>query len=318
MKLPSLPAAPAVVFASLFAAIHLITSAPALADTQAVPSGSPNMSTISTEARQETDAAEADKTAPSEKELLEQTRRNTRLASRLSPQFATARRLADLGDFDGALSTYDSLISEAPTFAPAYSNRANILVSRNRLALAIADYDIALQLAPLDGDAWVIYVNRAVALLAQSGKTNARAALDDLNVAYSRKGNDPLVLQNRASAYEALGKWDSAIRDYQAALSYSGNDVKPFWLRYALVLFQKGKESESIAMLKRVGGIYGVDDVKAALAVVYFEDGDLGKAETYWSDMQRPKLFESRQFLEDRKWPPRAIEGMDHFRSLKE
>lgn len=255
-----------------------------------------------------------EQTGKSNQELMDQSRRNTRLSGRASQQFSLARRSAQNGDLDGALVAYEELIKMAPTFAPAYSNRANILVARNRLSEAVRDYDHALDLAPLDGDTWVVYVNRGVTRLALGVDPNV--ALEDLNLAYDRKGADPLVLQNRAAVYEALGKWESAIRDYQGALK--GNEVKPFWLRYALVLFQKGKSVESLAILKRIANSFSVDDVRAAMAVVYFDRGDIGSAETQWSAMERPRLFESRKFLVLRNWPPRAIEGMAHFRSLTE
>ena len=304
--------------AAILSACYLVIHPPAFADAaildevQQVSSQASAVDTKSSEV--EEDSANR---AETEQELREKTQRNTRLSGRLAQQFSSARRIAESGDIDGGLTAYDNLIKEAPNFAPGYSNRANLLVMKNRTNEALADYDRALELAPADGDAWVVLVNRGVTRLSMDNTTaTAEAALADLNAAYERKGGDPLILQNRAAAYEALGKWESAIRDYQGALK--GNDVKPFWLRYALVLFQKGKSSESIAVLKRVSNAFKVDDVKAALAVVYFENGNLATAETLWSDMERPRLFESRQFLLSRKWPPRAVDGMDHFRTLKE
>lgn len=279
-------------------------------------SATPTMSTASdsslTTVQQQT--SNESKSTKTESELREQSRRNTRVSGRLSQQFSLARRTAISGDLDSALREYNELIKLEPTFAPAYSNRGNILVARRRFDDAIHDYNRALELAPLDGDVWIIYVNRGVARLAVGD--DPRAALSDLNAAYDRRGGDPLILQNRAAVYEALGKWESAIRDYQGALK--GNEVKPFWLRYALVLFQKGKSTESLAILRRIANSYKVDDVKAAMAVVYFDRGDVASAETQWSGMERPRLFESRKFLESRMWPPNAIDGMDRFRTLKE
>lgn len=305
---PKVPTAIAAVLLSAYVLVGQPPSFSHAATVEDVQNVSSQASTTDTTASSETE---------NEQELREKTQRNTRLSGRLAQQFSSARRLAQNGDIDGALDAYNNLIRDAPNFAPGYSNRANLLVGKNRAKEALADYDRALELAPADGDVWVVLVNRGVTRLSLDGSTaTAQAALADLNAAFNRKGGDPLVLQNRAVAYEALGKWESAIRDYQGALK--GNDVKPFWLRYALVLFQKGKSAESIAVLKRVSNSFNVDDIKAALAVVYFENGNLATAETLWSDMERPRLFESRRFLLSRKWPPRAVEGMDHFRSLRE
>lgn len=146
---------------------------------------------------------------------------------------------------------------------------------------------------------------------------DAAKALEDMNVAYELRGDDEMVLSNRAGVYEAMGKWDNAIRDYQRALK--SNDVRPFWERYGLVLFQRNKGYEAVSILKRVAARYDVSDVHAALAVIYFERGELGLAEAEWSAVDRPRSFESRAFLEEvRKWPPRAVEGMDKFRRLTE
>ncbi|KAI0564433.1 TPR repeat containing protein [Gracilaria domingensis] len=248
-----------------------------------------------------------------ERDLREMSRRNTRLTGKKSQLFSSARRAAAEGDLDGALGMYNRLVGEAPTFAPAYSNRANILVAGGKFTEAERDYGEALKLAPLDGDTWVLYVNRGATRLAL-GRTED--ALADLNDAYRLRGDDQTILSNRASVYEVLGKWDNAIRDYQKALK--SNDVQPFWIRYALVLFQRNKSFEALAILKRVVAKFpDVSDVHAALALIYYDRGDIAAAETEWSAVDRPRLFESQSFLaEERKWPPRAIKTLDNFRHL--
>lgn len=160
-----------------------------------------------------------------------------------------------------------------------------------------------------------MYVNRGCTKLARGD--DPRQALADLNVADDLRTRNEIVLANRAGVWEVMGKWDNAIRDYQAALR--SNDVRPFWCRYALVLFQRGKGDEALAILKRVAARFDAPDVHAALAVLYFEKGDVGLAEGEWSKVERPRSFESRRFLEeDRKWPPRAVQVMDRFRRLKD
>lgn len=157
-------------------------------------------------------------------------------------------------------------------------------------------------------------VNRGATKLATG---DSRGALADMNTAFELNPNNEIVLSNRAGVYEVLEKWDNAIRDYQAALQ--SNKVQPFWERYGLVLFQRNKPTEALAILKRVANRFDVSDVHAAMAVIYFDRGDIPEAETEWSRVDRPRLFESRAFLEnERKWPPRVIEAMDNFRRLKE
>ncbi|PXF50137.1 UDP-N-acetylglucosamine--peptide N-acetylglucosaminyltransferase [Gracilariopsis chorda] len=250
---------------------------------------------------------------PTQKQLREQSRNNTRLSGARAQTFATARRTAAAGDLDAALNLYNQLVEQAPNFAPAYSNRANILVARGRYQDARTDYDTSLRLAPLDTDAWVVHVNRGATYLAMG---DASAALDDMNVAHELRGDDPTVMSNRAAVYEVLGKWDNAIRDYQKALR--SNDVQPFWIRYALALFQRNKSVEALAILKRVAARFpGFNDVHVAMALVYYDRNDFAAAETEWSAVDRPKLFENERFLRDeRKWPPRAVETLNNFRNL--
>lgn len=248
------------------------------------------------------------------KSLKEFSARNTRAAGKTSQLFSSARRTAETGDLDSALSDYNTIISQSPTFAPAYSNRANIYVTKKRFGEALDDYTKCLSLAPLDTDAWVVLVNRGATKLATG---DSRGALADMNTAFELNPNNEIVLSNRAGVYEVLEKWDNAIRDYQAALQ--SNKVQPFWERYGLVLFQRNKPTEALAILKRVANRFDVSDVHAAMAVIYFDRGDIPEAETEWSRVDRPRLFESRAFLEnERKWPPRVIEAMDNFRRLKE
>lgn len=250
-----------------------------------------------------------------EKSQLKQfSRKHTRAAGKVAQKFSLARRQEASGQTDAAQQTYDEIIAADPSFAPAYSNRGNLLAAKKLYDQAIRDYDRSLQLAPLDGDSWVVYVNRGCTKLARGD--DPRHALADINLADELNARNAIVLANRAGVWEMMGKWDNAIRDYQTALN--SNDVQPFWNRYALVLLQRGKGDEALAILKRVAARFDAADVHAAMAIVYYDRGDIANAETQWSMVDRPRLFESREFLEGtRKWPPRALDTMDNFRMLK-
>jgi tetratricopeptide (TPR) repeat protein len=242
----------------------------------------------------------------------EQSRRNSRASGKAAQLFATARREAAAGDLPAALESYTSLVRLAPTFAPARSNRANLLIAQHRYAEAVADYSAALDLAPLAGDAWVVYLNRGSTYLALG---EVQRALDDMNAANAAgNGDTGAILSNRAACFEALGKWDIALRDYQRAVEQNANDVQPWWIRYALVLFQRDRSQEGLAILRRVANRYEVSDVHAAMAAMHFSRGEVAEAETQWSLVDRPKLFLTRSFLEsERKWPPKAVQALEEF-----
>jgi tetratricopeptide (TPR) repeat protein len=249
--------------------------------------------------------------------LREQSRRNSRASGKTAQLFATARREAAAGNLPAAIESYDQLVRQAPTFAPARSNRANLLIVQHRYAEAVADYSAALDLAPLGGDAWVVYLNRGSTYLALG---DVQHALEDMNAAAAAAGSgsgskdSAAIYSNRAACFEALGKWDIALRDYQRAVEQNANDVQPWWIRYALVLFERDRSQEGLAILRRVANRYEVSDVHAAMAALLFSRGEVAEAETQWSLVDRPKLFLTRSFLEtERKWPPKAVEALQEF-----
>lgn len=253
-------------------------------------------------------------TSAEKSQLKQYSREHTRAAGKVAQKFSLARRQEASGQTDAAQQSYDEIIAADSSFAPAYSNRGNLLAAKKFYDQAISDYDRSLQLAPLDSDSWVVYVNRGCTKLARGD--DPRNALADINLADELNSRNAVVLANRAGVWEMMAKWDSAIRDYQTALN--SNDVQPFWNRYALVLFQRGKGDEALAILKRVAARFDAADVHAAMALIYYDRGDIASAETQWTMVDRPRLFESREFLEGtRKWPPRALDAMDNFRMLK-
>ncbi len=64
------------------------------------------------------------------------------------PRLALARTLRQAGDVDGAARALDDLLARAPTFAPAWNERAILRYQADRLDDAAADLERALSLAP--------------------------------------------------------------------------------------------------------------------------------------------------------------------------
>lgn len=262
---------------------------------------------------------ESVKSSPSDAEVADtetiseqktRSRRNTRVTGEASQSFSRATKLATGGDTAGAEAAYREVIALVPTFAPAYSNLGNLMVARGAYAEAVESYSKSLSLAPRANDSWVIYVNRGAAQVAMG---YPRAGIDDMTAAEKLSPGEPAILANRGAAWEALGKWDNALRDYQAALR--GGQIQPFWLRYALVLHERGRSFEALGILNRIAAKFGSDDVFAAQAAILFDRGDFALAEGAWSSIERPKLYEKESFLStDRKWPPKAVDAIVRFR----
>lgn len=261
-------------------------------------------------------AAAAPDAGADDKALRERSRRNSRVSGASAQLYATAKREAQFGNFPAAVDSYNKLVEAEPSFAPARSNRANVLVAQGKLTASIPDYTAALELAPLESDVWVVLVNRGCVFLALG---QVQSALDDFNAALARGNGDlTAIYSNRASCFERQEKWDRALRDYQRAVEANASDVQPWWMRYALVLFEEDRSQDAVGILKRVATRYDASEVHAALAGVLFARGDIVEAEGQWSLVDRPKSFSNREFLEnDRKWTPRLVKAMEEFSTAR-
>ena len=151
------------------------------------------------------------------------------------------------GDTQNAFEDYTSTIQRDPNYAYAYYNRGQIAQNKGDLRQAIADYDKAIQINPNYAQS---YVSRGVARLRQG---DARKALEDLRnglrlderqvSAYIALGEayvklkmfdqaqnelnralviDPAsaeVLYQRGVVFEAQGKPELAVKDFDSAIS---------------------------------------------------------------------------------------------------
>ncbi len=249
------------------------------------------------------------------KETVEDQKKRSRLNSHVSGEasreFSRSVRSAASGDLASAEEGYRRVIELAPSYAPAYSNLGNVLVAKGAYSEALAAYTSSLEFAPRANDSWLVHVNRGQVALAMG---DARAALEDMNVAERLSPKEPAILANRGAVWEALGKWDNALSDYSAALR--GSAVQPFWLRYGLVLHQRGSSFEALGILNRVSTKLANDDVFAAQAAIHFDRGEYALAESAWSAVERPRSYENSDFLRNnRNWPPKVVEALERFRS---
>ncbi|CAM9930716.1 unnamed protein product, partial [Hapterophycus canaliculatus] len=168
------------------------------------------------------------------------------------------------------------VVKYAPGYVYGWSNRANVLIAEGDLVGAVKDYDRALELA--EGismpDKWVIHLNRGTTLMALGEDDRA---LSDLNQAAKlNNSKDLLTLANRAQAFERRGDWAKALADYEGAINVQPGNVQPWWIRYSLVLFQEGRDFDSLVFLKRVQAKFeGVGEVQAAITAIEFGRGDM-------------------------------------------
>ena len=123
-----------------------------------------------------------------------------------------AGALAQIGQLDRAIETYDQAIKERPDAAQLYYNRAVTYILRKDRAKALTDLNQAIALRPDFADA---YENRGV-LLSVEGKSEE--ALSDFNTAINLAPSDVKFRENRAYALLAIGRRDEALKEFEFAL----------------------------------------------------------------------------------------------------
>jgi tetratricopeptide (TPR) repeat protein len=223
------------------------------------------------------------------------------------------------GQWEKATRYYTKAIQTAPDFAPGYLNRANVDVVFGRLEEALAGYNSAIRVssrpgASYDGlpDRWLYYLNRGTTRLALN--RDPQKSVDDFDkAAVLRQRPEVLIAQNRAQAYERLGKYNLALGDYSNAVALRSRDVQPFWLRYAAVLYQNERDASALEVLRRVKSSFsGEAEVNAALAAVLAGMGNQEAAlEAYRSlpALQRQKYADPEFLQKVVRWPPRLQEA---------
>ena len=140
-------------------------------------------------------------------------------AIRMKPDLAIAfnnRGVAYLreGQYDLAIRDFDATIRLKPDYASAYANRGSAYDDKGQYALAIQDLDRAIGLTPDDAAA----LNNRCYARAEAGHGIIPALLD-CNESLLLRPGEPATLDSRGFVYLHLGRFDDAIRDYNAALS---------------------------------------------------------------------------------------------------
>jgi len=176
---------------------------------------------------------------------------------------------------------WTKVIDADPLNAAAISNRGNTRTSTGLCKEAKEDFNRAIELAPNEPDP---NLGRGVA---EECLGEFEAALQDYadanrkNIALTGR-EDPVTYNNRANAEAGLGRWEEAVRDYKQAAKMQPGYVFPL-ASAALASYQLGDDAEAIKQMRLLLVKYPeLVDMKAALAVIYWRQGDFAKAETAW------------------------------------
>ena len=128
-----------------------------------------------------------------------------------------------LGKRELALEYFTRAIELKKDYAEAYTNRALTLAGMNRLREALADFDASIQLQPASPKA---YLWRGEVKFLLGDKPGAA---EDYGRSLNLDPNQEAAFYARAKAYEALGRYDEALRDALRAQAL-GHALKPAYL----------------------------------------------------------------------------------------
>lgn len=148
---------------------------------------------------------------------------------------------------DAQISACTALIKDArlqaSDLALAHLKRGNAYGATGKLDLAIADFTEAIR---LDAKFFEAYANRGMTYAKQR---RFKRAIADYNQALKLKA-DVKVVVNRGVAYDALGKYDAAIRDIDYAIAKKLRDHVLYSVR-GLARLNKGDYALAIADFDR-------------------------------------------------------------------
>jgi len=119
------------------------------------------------------------------------------------------------------IELYTKAIELNPKYADAYNNRGNAHEKLDENDKALADYDIAIDLNPVE----YVYTNRGI--LYDKLKENDKA-LEDYNKAITLNPKYAAAYNNRGRVYQKLKENDKALADYNRAVELNPNDEIAF------------------------------------------------------------------------------------------
>jgi tetratricopeptide (TPR) repeat protein len=124
------------------------------------------------------------------------------------------------GEDEKAVADYTMAIKIAPAYGPAYLNRGNVYSNQDKLDAAIADYDLAIKISP---SYELAYNSRGAAYYK---KDELDTALADLSTAIRLKPDYANAYWNRARVYSHRGDYDNALADFGEAIRFKPKEAE--------------------------------------------------------------------------------------------
>ncbi|HWR32481.1 MAG TPA: tetratricopeptide repeat protein, partial [Chitinophagaceae bacterium] len=127
------------------------------------------------------------------------------------------------GKYDSAISFYTRAIKADPQSYEAYFSRAATLNQKKQYSTAIPDYTAAIQFTPPDSTEWLsgLYADRGIAY---ENKSSYDSALQDFEKALSIEPALLKVYRRRGNLFYNRNDFESALKDFSKAISLDGSD----------------------------------------------------------------------------------------------
>ena len=216
------------------------------------------------------------------------------------------------GRLEEAFSLWSGVLEGSPGDAAAWSNRGNVRLMLGDPPGAIEDQTRAMAIEPDHPDP---HLNRGIAEEALARWQDAEA---DYRWILARNPQEAAALYNLGNVRGSLGDWETARACfYAAAEAHRGMAMAR--ASAALAAFQLGDaaaaEHDLRALIRR-HPLFA--DARAALTAVLWQAGDRGEAESHWAAASGldPRYRQEEWLLQIRRWPPRAVQALQHFLSL--
>ena len=140
-----------------------------------------------------------------------------------------------IADYTHAIDTFNLRVSPLKWKRDYLNSRAIAYVRKGSFALAMADYEAAIRLAPQDTD---LYYNRGLLFKAMNENDHAIAdftrAISGFDVRRSSTKDKRDYLSARASAFRSIGNFVGAMADYNDAIDRSPADAESYYKRALL------------------------------------------------------------------------------------
>lgn len=227
--------------------------------------------------------------------------------------FQQAMQATNAGQWSEAEALWTQAIDLYPQNPAAWSNRGNSRVGQFKLQEAIADFDQAIALAPDLADP---YVNRGTAW---EGLQEWDKAIADYNQALAIDPKDPMALNNRGNAEGGQGNWEAARADFYHAAELAPGFALPN-LNFVLTRFQLGETADALRQIRSLAIRYpNSADARAALAVMLWNKGQRGEAESNWVAVigLDPRYKDTDWVAQIRRWPPAMVTTLQQFLALQ-